>query len=160
MRKQRCRSAAQIHQCLCFRYKDNTLPLIPKSKAILCDCIAWFVSDLVGNPEDRFSHDADYMSLVVRKPVFGVSDLVRHKPGCAVIEDGLRLEISDLRRRGIHCTIRVAKTKALISFAVTAKLVCVFIFAYAHNEAHMGHDHMVSRMFCIHVLILHEVYEF
>ena len=29
------------------------------------------------------------------------------------------------------CTIRVAKTKALISFAVTAKLVCAFVFAYA-----------------------------
>ena len=29
------------------------------------------------------------------------------------------------------CTIQVAKTKALISFAVTAKLICVFIFAYA-----------------------------
>ena len=29
------------------------------------------------------------------------------------------------------CTIRVAKTKALISFAVTAKLICVFVFAYA-----------------------------
>ena len=33
------------------------------------------------------------------------------------------------------------KTKALISFAVTAKLICVFVFAYAksrfsHNEAH------------------------
>ena len=40
------------------------------------------------------------------------------------------------------CTIRVAKTKALISFAVTAKLICVFVFAYAksrfsHNEAHL-----------------------
>ena len=35
----------------------------------------------------------------------------------------------------------VAKTKALISFAVTAKLICVFVFAYAkrwfsHDEAH------------------------
>ena len=30
-----------------------------------------------------------------------------------------------------NCTIRVAKTKALISFAVTAKLICVFVFAYA-----------------------------
>ena len=29
------------------------------------------------------------------------------------------------------CSIRVAKTKALISFAVTAKLICVFVFAYA-----------------------------
>ena len=27
-----------------------------------------------------------------------VSDLVRHKPGCAVTEDGLGLEISDLER--------------------------------------------------------------
>ena len=40
------------------------------------------------------------------------------------------------------CSIRVAKTKALISFAVTAKLICVFVFAYAkirfsHDAAHM-----------------------
>ena len=28
-------------------------------------------------------------------------------------------------------TICEAKTKALISFAVTAKLICVFVFAYA-----------------------------
>ena len=39
-------------------------------------------------------------------------------------------------------TIRVEKTKALISFAVTAKLICVFVFAYAksrfsHNKAHV-----------------------
>ena len=27
--------------------------------------------------------------------------------------------------------MHVAKTKALISFAVTAKLICVFLFAYA-----------------------------
>ena len=36
----------------------------------------------------------------------------------------------------------VAKTKALISFAVTAKLICVFVFAYAdcwfsHEAAHL-----------------------
>ena len=39
-------------------------------------------------------------------------------------------------------TIYVAKTKALISFAVTAKLICVFVFAYAkrcfpHDAAHI-----------------------
>ena len=28
------------------------------------------------------------MSLAVRKPVFAVSDQVRHKPGCTAIEDG------------------------------------------------------------------------
>ena len=37
-------------------------------------------------------------------------------------------------------TFRMAKTKALISCAVTAQLICVFVFAYAksrfsHNEA-------------------------
>ena len=41
-----------------------------------------------------------------------------------------------------NCTIRVAKAKALISFAVTAKLICVFVFAYAdcwfsHEAAHI-----------------------
>ena len=77
-------------------------------------------------------------SLVVRKPVFGVSDQVPHKPGCTATEDGSRLEI----RKKRDCTIRVAKTKALISFAVIAKLIAVFVFAYAksrfsHNEAQM-----------------------
>ena len=39
--------------------------------------------------------------LVMRKPVLGVSDQVRHKLGCTAIVDGQRLEISDLDRRGI-----------------------------------------------------------
>ena len=38
--------------------------------------------------------------------------------------------------------MQVVKTKALISFAVTAKLICVFVFAYAgcwffHEAAQM-----------------------
>ena len=41
------------------------------------------------------------------------------------------------------CTICEAKTKALISFAVTAKLICIFVFAYAkirfsHAVAHFS----------------------
>ena len=41
----------------------------------------------------------------------------------------------------MNCTSCVAKTKALISFVVTAKLICLLVFAYAktqfsHNEAH------------------------
>ena len=40
-------------------------------------------------------------------------------------EAGWKLEISDLKRR--DCTIRVAKTKALINFAVTGKLICAFV---------------------------------
>ena len=38
----------------------------------------------------------------------------------------------------MDCTIRVAKTKALIGFAVTAKLICVFVFAYA--KSWFSHD--------------------
>ena len=41
-----------------------------------------------------------YLSLVVRKPVFGVSDQVRHKPGCTITEAGYRLQISDIGSRG------------------------------------------------------------
>ena len=42
----------------------------------------------------------------------------------------------------MDCTSYVTKTKALISLVATAKLICVFIFAYAksqfsHNEAHI-----------------------
>ena len=72
----------------------------------------------------------------MRKPVFGVFDQVAHKPGCTATEDGFGF------RKKKDCTIYVAKTKALISFAVTAKLICVFVFAYAksrfsHDAAHI-----------------------
>ena len=45
-------------------------------------------------------------------------------------------------RKKRDCTIRQAKTKALISFAVTAKLICVLAFAHAksrfsHNAAQL-----------------------
>ena len=43
--------------------------------------------------------------------------------------------------------MRIAKTKTLISCAVTAQLICVFVFAYAksrfsHNEAHIVGNHL------------------
>ena len=47
----------------------------------------------------------DHMSLVVRKPVLGVSDQVRHKRGCTTTEDVLKLEISDLGSRGILLSV-------------------------------------------------------
>ena len=45
----------------------------------------------------------------------------------------------------MNCTNRVAKTKALISSAVTAQLICAFVFAYAkirfsHVAAHLISD--------------------
>ena len=56
------RGNREADQRLCFRYTDNTIPLLPKSEfssqqAIFCGCTARFVPDLVGNPEDRFSHN-------------------------------------------------------------------------------------------------------
>ena len=36
----------------CTTYTQNF-----KAPAIFCGCTAWFVSDLVGNPEDLFSHN-------------------------------------------------------------------------------------------------------
>ena len=76
----------------------------------------------------------------MRKPVFGVSNQVPHKPGCTATGDGTKLELSDLGSRGI--VLSVVRKKALISFAVTAKLICVFVFAYvksrfSHDEAHL-----------------------
>ena len=37
-------------------------------------------------------------------------------------------------RKKRDCTVRVAKTKMLISFAATAKLICVFVYAYAKKK--------------------------
>ena len=76
-----------------------------------------------------------------------VSDLVRHKPGCTATENGYRLEISDLETRGIVLSGYVAKTKALISFAVTAKLICVFVFAYVKRWFSDDASHLLSSHF-------------
>ena len=56
------RSDCEAGQCLSVRYIDSTIPLLPESENFktltsFCSCTAWIVSDLVGNPEDRFSHD-------------------------------------------------------------------------------------------------------
>ena len=47
--------------------------------------------------------------------------------------------------------MRIAKTKALISCAVTAQLICVFVFAYAksrfsHDAAHLKPLKIFSRI--------------
>ena len=46
-----------------------------------------------------------------------------------------------------HCTIRVEKTKALISFAVTAKLICAFVFAQQKIRFSRDAAHIVKRGF-------------
>ena len=53
-KKQRCRSALFSH----MQKNAYFLNLNFKSLAIFCGCAARFVSDLVENHEDRYSHDA------------------------------------------------------------------------------------------------------
>ena len=45
----------------CFCYVDSTIPILPKLEINFCGCTARFVSDLVGNPEDRFSCDTAHI---------------------------------------------------------------------------------------------------
>ena len=60
------RGNRKADQRLCFRYTDSTIPLFLKSNfkplSIFCGCTARFVSDLVGNPEDRFSHNKAHIN--------------------------------------------------------------------------------------------------
>ena len=60
-------------QRLCFRYIDtqSLCFLNPNFKPLakFSDCTARFVSDLVGNPDDRFSHNKAHMSVFISYPV-------------------------------------------------------------------------------------------
>ena len=62
---------------------------------------------------------------------------------------GLKFRIKVVDSR--DCTIRMAKTKELISFVVTPKLICIFVFAYAksrfsHNEAQLKLSDLETRV--------------
>ena len=60
----RSNSNCAADQRLCFHYIDSTIPLLSKSEiqAIFCESTAWFVSVLVGNTEDRFSHNEAHLT--------------------------------------------------------------------------------------------------
>ena len=73
----------------------------------------------------RFKH----MSCLARKTVFWVSDQFRHKLSCTAKKMVHCLNF--LKEVEWDCTINIAKTKALISCAVTVQLICPLIFAYA-----------------------------
>ena len=49
--------ATQIVQSLYFLIRNFKPP------AILCGCTVWFVWDLIGNPEDRFSHNEAHITV-------------------------------------------------------------------------------------------------
>ena len=70
----------------------------------------------------------------IRKPVFGVSDQVQHKPDYTITsEDGYRLGSLVLGRRGIY----VAKTNVPISCAADLPLCfCLYKNRFSHEAAH------------------------
>ena len=76
----------------------------------------------------------------MRKLDIRISNKVRHKPACTVAEEGSRPEVLDLESRRIVLSMK--PKKALISIAVTAKLICTFVFTkakirFSHGAAQM-----------------------
>ena len=69
-----------------------------KLACVFCNTI------MVGEKNRLVGQDLN-MSLVLRKPFFGVSDQVRYKPGCTATEDGWTLEISCLGSIGIVLSV-------------------------------------------------------
>ena len=80
-------------------------------------------------------------------PPNGSKDIVSERSYADADADGIctKNNVPHLRSGGHTCTIRVVKTKVLISFAVTSKLICAFVFAYA--DFWFSHD--VSKYSCI-----------
>ena len=79
----------------------------------------------------------------MRKPVFGDPDQGRLK-GCSTTQDGYRLEISNIGSRGVVLYI-CSENKGAEQLWVTAKLICIFVFAYAkiwfsYDAAHITHQ--------------------
>ena len=74
------------------------------------------------------------MSRSLGKPTIGKTNNLGFRPGpkqTSMYSHRSRLEARNFGfKKKSDCTICLAKTKALISFAVTAKLVCTFVFAY------------------------------
>ena len=53
-----------------------------------CYLMAYTGFTILNQKQEAGGGHQDHMSLVVRKPVYGVSDKVQHKPGCTATEDG------------------------------------------------------------------------
>ena len=80
-------------------------------------------------------YQGGYITKITNEPVREKTNKLSFRPG--LTQTGLYnyrrwLEAGNFGfRKKRSLTISVAKTKALISFAVTAKLICAFVFAYA-----------------------------
>ena len=86
-----------------------------------------------------------FLCIIAYEPVREKTNNLGFQPGLTqtrLYSHRSRLEACNFGfRKKKDCTIFVAKTKALISCAVTAQLICGFVFAYAncwfsHAQAH------------------------
>ena len=80
------------------------------------------------------------MNLVMREPVSGFPTRSDTNQAVQPHKMAKGLEFRTYKVEGLYYPS--SETKALISFAVTAKLICVFVFAYAkrlftHDAAHI-----------------------
>ena len=91
-------------------------------------------------------HTTSFISFITYEPVYEKTNNLVFRPGLTqtrLYSHRRWLEAGNfLFRKQRNCTIHVAKTKALISFAVTAKLICTFVFAcadcwFSHAVAHI-----------------------
>ena len=110
-----------------------------------------------------------FLSVALYEPLCEKTSLRGFRPGPT--QTGLYshrrcLEVRHFRfRKKRYCTVHVAKTKALISFVVTAKLICAFVFAYAksrfsHKEAHIESIQTAIRNIFLLGCLLKAIYRF
>ena len=124
-----------------------------KPLTILCGCAFRFESDLVGNPEQRFaryvvqfdfilntnsyflrcSFSCSLMSRVMRKPAFWFPTWSHTNQAVQPqkMARGLKFRIEEVE--GLYYMYLCSENKSLMSCAVTAQLICAFVFAYAKN---------------------------
>ena len=119
--------------------------------AILFSCTGWFMSEKVGNRKDRLSLDEAHMSPVMRKPVFRVSNQVRHKPGCRrkKMARGLKFWIKEVEGLYYPCI----ENKGVDQLRNNRAADLHFFFAYAKSRFSLDKAHMSWVMrklaFCI-----------
>ena len=79
-----------------------------------------------------------YFSRVARKSAFGVSDQVRHKPGCTATEDDQRLEIPDLGSRGVVHVLSIKQKQRRLSAVQLLRSGSASLFS--HMQKRFSHD--------------------
>ena len=78
----------------------------------------------------------------MRKPVFGISDQVRHNQ--AVQPQKMARGLKFRKKRDCTIYMYVAKINVLINCTVTAKLIWAFVFAYTKSRFTHDSTHLFS----------------